>query len=86
VADDDVRYDPAGLRRICDLLDETDLVRPRNYFDPRPWHAVWDTGRSSVVAPVWLVERGICSWLALGSRGPPRRLPLPGNSHPNRRP
>jgi hypothetical protein len=46
VADDDVRYDPAGLRRICDLLDEVDLVRPQNYFDPRPWHAVWDTGRS----------------------------------------
>ncbi|MEA2587706.1 MAG: hypothetical protein QOH66_633 [Actinomycetota bacterium] len=46
VADDDVRYDPAGLRRICDLLYEVDLVRPQNYFDPRPWHAVWDTGRA----------------------------------------
>jgi hypothetical protein len=46
VADDDVRYEPAALRRICDLLDEWDLVRPQNYFDPCPWHAVWDTGRT----------------------------------------
>ncbi|TDQ54231.1 glycosyl transferase family 21 [Actinorugispora endophytica] len=46
VADDDVRYDPAALRRVCAELDRADLVRPQNYFDPLPWHAVWDTGRT----------------------------------------
>ena len=45
VADDDVRFGP----EIFDLLahlDEADVVRPQNFFDPLPWHAVWDSGRS----------------------------------------
>lgn len=46
VADDDVRYDVAALQRMSLLLDEYDLVRPQNYFDPQPWHALWDTGRT----------------------------------------
>jgi hypothetical protein len=47
VADDDVRYDRAGLERVADLLDEADLVRPQNHFtEPLPWHAVVDTARS----------------------------------------
>jgi hypothetical protein len=46
LADDDVRYDPATLRRTIALLDEADLVRPQNYFDELPWHARWDTARS----------------------------------------
>jgi len=46
VADDDVRYDDAALRRALELLDLHDLVRPQNYFDPLPWHARWDSGRS----------------------------------------
>ena len=46
LADDDVRYDPAALRRAVELLDEADLVRPQNYFDELPWHARWDTARS----------------------------------------
>lgn len=46
LADDDVRYDAAGLRRTVALLDEADLVRPQNYFDRLPWHARWDTARS----------------------------------------
>ena len=41
IADDDVRYDPAALRRVGRLLDEADLVRPQNYFDELPWHARW---------------------------------------------
>lgn len=45
VADDDVRYDVAALQRMSDLLESYDLVRPQNYFDPLPWHALWDTGR-----------------------------------------
>ncbi|MFG1892011.1 glycosyltransferase [Micromonospora sp. NPDC049051] len=46
IADDDVRYDDAGLRAVHLLLDRVDLVRPQNYFDPLPWHAWWDTGRT----------------------------------------
>ncbi|SCG60093.1 glycosyltransferase [Micromonospora inositola] len=45
IADDDVRYDEAGLRAVHELLDRVDLVRPQNHFDPLPWHAWWDTGR-----------------------------------------
>ena len=46
LADDDVRYAPATLRRTVALLAEADLVRPQNYFDELPWHARWDTARS----------------------------------------
>lgn len=46
IADDDVRYDDVGLIRVVSLLDHHDLVRPQNYFDPLPWHAAWDSGRT----------------------------------------
>jgi hypothetical protein len=46
VADDDVRYDAAALRRVVGLLDSAQLVRPQNYFAPQPWHARWDTART----------------------------------------
>jgi hypothetical protein len=46
LADDDVRYDQAALRRIVELLSSADLIRPQNYFDELPWHARWDTARS----------------------------------------
>jgi hypothetical protein len=45
IADDDVRYDEAALRRIAAALDSAEVVRPQNYFDPVPWHACWDTAR-----------------------------------------
>lgn len=46
IADDDVRYGPAALRRTAELLDDHDLVRPQNYFSRLPWHARWDTART----------------------------------------
>jgi hypothetical protein len=46
IADDDVRYDRDSLRRLLDLLEEFDLVRPQNFFDPLPWHARWDSART----------------------------------------
>jgi hypothetical protein len=46
LADDDVRYDQAGLTRVVAGLDHHDLVRPQNFFSPMPWHAVWDTSRT----------------------------------------
>jgi hypothetical protein len=45
VADDDVRYDAGSLRRVHELLQGADVVRPANHFDPLPWHARVDTGR-----------------------------------------
>jgi hypothetical protein len=46
IADDDVRYDAAGLAAMQRMLADADVVRPQNYFDPLPWHAVIDTGRT----------------------------------------
>jgi glycosyl transferase family 2 len=45
IADDDVRYHPNVLQRTIELLAQSDLVRPQNYFSPLPWHARWDTSR-----------------------------------------
>jgi hypothetical protein len=46
IADDDVRYDAGTLRRVLARLDDYDVVRPQNYFEPAPWHALWDSSRS----------------------------------------
>ena len=46
IADDDVRYDDDALHRVVRALDTADVVRPQNYFEPMPWHARWDTGRT----------------------------------------
>jgi hypothetical protein len=48
VADDDVRYDVPTLGKLVDCLDHWDVVRPQNYFCPRPWHAVIDGARSLI--------------------------------------
>jgi Glycosyltransferase like family 2 len=48
IADDDVRWDGATLRRAEALLDRAELVRPQNYYLPVPWQARWDTARSLV--------------------------------------
>lgn len=48
LADDDVRYKPAELERIAELLERAHLVRPQNYFHPLPWHAKWDTARTLI--------------------------------------
>lgn len=48
VADDDVRYDRANLREVLALLDEAEVVRPQNFFDPAPWHAILDGSRSLI--------------------------------------
>jgi hypothetical protein len=46
IADEDVRYDALSLKRIVDALEQAHVVRPQNYFDQLPWHALWDTGRT----------------------------------------
>lgn len=48
VADADVRYGIEELAAAVRLAGTADVVRPQNYFDPLPWHALWDTGRTLV--------------------------------------
>lgn len=48
IADDDIRYQRAELQAVRDALLRDDVVRPQNYFEPRPWHAVLDEGRSLI--------------------------------------
>lgn len=48
LADDDVRWRPAQLRRALRLLEDADVVLPQNVFEPAPWHARWDTARTLV--------------------------------------
>ncbi|HTD38686.1 MAG TPA: glycosyltransferase [Candidatus Limnocylindrales bacterium] len=48
IADDDVRYEPFALRRLAALLDDADVVRPQNVFEPAPWHAILDTARTLI--------------------------------------
>jgi glycosyltransferase involved in cell wall biosynthesis len=48
IADDDVRYSPWALRAVIAALDDADIVRPQNYFDPLPWHALLDTSRTLI--------------------------------------
>ena len=45
IADDDVRYDDAGLRRVSEALEYAHVARPQNWFSPLPWHARLDSGR-----------------------------------------
>ncbi|MEP6697222.1 MAG: glycosyltransferase family 2 protein [Pseudonocardiales bacterium] len=45
LADDDVRYDRAGLAAVLSRLGALDVAVPQNYFDPLPWHAVYETAR-----------------------------------------
>lgn len=45
LADDDVVYHTADVARMCDLLAESDLVVPQNFFRPLPWWARIETGR-----------------------------------------
>jgi hypothetical protein len=46
IADDDVRYDERALIRVVQMLGLAECVRPQNYFEPVPWHALWDTART----------------------------------------
>ena len=48
VADDDVRWTPELLEAAVGRLlgSGADVVRPQNAFEPAPWHARWDTGRT----------------------------------------
>ena len=52
VADAKVRYEHESIARVCDLLDEHEVVKPQDYFAPLPWWSGIEAGRM-------LVHRGI---------------------------
>ena len=53
IADDDVRYDAAQLSKTVARLDLGEAVIPANVFEPMPWHARWDTGRTLLNRSFW---------------------------------
>jgi CBS domain-containing protein len=56
LADDDVRYDRAGLTSLVQALHDADLVLPQNYPTRFPWWAWWESGRvllNRAVAADW---------------------------------
>jgi len=52
LADDDIRYSSADIRRACQLLKRHDMVRPQNYLAPLPWWARTEAARM-------LINRGV---------------------------
>jgi hypothetical protein len=45
LADDDIRYTPSEIDRICELLEEFEVVRPQNFLTPLPWWARMEAAR-----------------------------------------
>jgi hypothetical protein len=45
LADDDIRYTPSQIDRVCQLLDEFEVVRPQNFLSPLPWWARMEAAR-----------------------------------------
>jgi hypothetical protein len=45
LADDDIRYEPAEIERVCELLDKFEVVRPQNFLSPLPWWGRMEAAR-----------------------------------------
>jgi hypothetical protein len=45
LADDDIRYAPAEIDRVCELLENFEVVRPQNFLSPGPWWARMEAAR-----------------------------------------
>jgi len=45
LADDDIRYTAAEIDRVCELLDNFDVVRPQNFLSALPWWARLEAAR-----------------------------------------
>lgn len=52
VAAEDVRYTPAAIHQLCELLESHEVVEPQDYLDPMPWWGGIEAGRI-------LIHRGI---------------------------
>jgi hypothetical protein len=45
LGDDDIRYAPSQIGRVCELLDDFEVVRPQNFLSPLPWWARMEAAR-----------------------------------------
>jgi hypothetical protein len=45
LADDDIRYTPGEIDRVCELLENFEVVRPQNFLSPLPWWARMEAAR-----------------------------------------
>ena len=52
LADDDIRYSAGDVKRMCELLDRFEMVRPQNFIAPLPWWARLENARI-------LINRGV---------------------------
>jgi hypothetical protein len=48
LADDDIRYTPSQIDRVCQLLEDFEVVRPQNFLSPLPWWARMEAARMLV--------------------------------------
>jgi hypothetical protein len=64
VADDDVMYEPADVERMCELLRDSDLVVPQNFFRPLPWWARLESGRICSTVPAVAPATTWHPWIA----------------------
>jgi hypothetical protein len=55
LADDDIRYTPADVRRMIELLGSHEMVRPQNYPRPLPFWARTEAARM-LINRAWLKE------------------------------
>jgi hypothetical protein len=45
LADDDIRYPASQIGRVCELLEDFEVVRPQNFLSPLPWWARMEAAR-----------------------------------------
>jgi hypothetical protein len=45
LGDDDIRYAPSQIDRVCELLEDFEVVRPQNFLSPLPWWARMEAAR-----------------------------------------
>ncbi|HYJ47633.1 MAG TPA: glycosyltransferase family 2 protein [Pyrinomonadaceae bacterium] len=55
LADDDIRYEPEDLRRMVEMLDDFEMVRPQNYLRPLPVWARTEAARM-LINRAWIRE------------------------------
>ncbi|HEX8187218.1 MAG TPA: glycosyltransferase family 2 protein [Pyrinomonadaceae bacterium] len=55
LADDDIRYTPDDVRRMAEMLDSFEMVRPQNYLKPLPAWARTEAARM-LINRAWMAE------------------------------
>lgn len=55
LADDDIRYTPEDVRRMAEMLDSFEMVRPQNYLKPLPVWARTEAARM-LINRAWMAE------------------------------